>query len=266
MHRIRAAFTLIELLVVIAIIAILAAILFPVFAEAKNSAKITVCISNMKQIGYGLLLYRDDYDSTWAPIAIRTDAGSQFTLQQMWLGYDSRNGNGGGGYYGDVSKPAIYEPRPGAIDPYLKNQQVKRCPSMPSDWQMAVAYNGTTPGISSGYYNRNPRARDNEYGPGAKTTNCNGAFCVHTSVVDSEIDEPSNTICTFEHKSYPNMCNYYQRADWFDSPPRDDTYVRHFSLLHRGGSTSFWADGHGKHMIYGKLRRPMFSCRKDIYE
>ena len=58
----RRAFTLIELLVVIAIIAILAAILFPVFSQAKEAAKATVCLSNMKQIGLSLLLYQQDYD------------------------------------------------------------------------------------------------------------------------------------------------------------------------------------------------------------
>ena len=58
----RRAFTLIELLVVIAIIAILAAILFPVFAQAKEAAKKTVDLSNMKQIGTGFLLYAGDFD------------------------------------------------------------------------------------------------------------------------------------------------------------------------------------------------------------
>ena len=58
-------FTLIELLVVIAIIAILAAILFPVFAQAREKARQTVCVSNIKQLSLALLMYTQDYDETW---------------------------------------------------------------------------------------------------------------------------------------------------------------------------------------------------------
>src|ERR1051326_9363691 len=58
----REGFTLIELLVVIAIIAILAAILFPVFAQAREKARSTACTSNLKQIGTALMMYGQDYD------------------------------------------------------------------------------------------------------------------------------------------------------------------------------------------------------------
>jgi prepilin-type N-terminal cleavage/methylation domain-containing protein len=63
----RRGFTLIELLVVIAIIAILAAILFPVFAQAREAARKTQCLSNTKQVGTAVMMYVQDYDETFAP-------------------------------------------------------------------------------------------------------------------------------------------------------------------------------------------------------
>ncbi|RYG87525.1 prepilin-type N-terminal cleavage/methylation domain-containing protein, partial [bacterium] len=69
------AFTLIELLVVIAIIAILAAILFPVFAQAKNAAKKTVALSCAKQIGTASILYSSDSDDMYVPAAIYNQPG-----------------------------------------------------------------------------------------------------------------------------------------------------------------------------------------------
>src|ERR1700735_1577937 len=63
----RRGFTLIELLVVIAIIAILAAILFPVFAQAREKGRQAVCTSNLKQIALGGLMYVQDYDETFSP-------------------------------------------------------------------------------------------------------------------------------------------------------------------------------------------------------
>ena len=80
-HPSRRGFTLIELLVVIAIIAILAAILFPVFAQARESARQTTCTSNLKQIGIALNMYASDFDETlpW----------STSSLQSGWTWYQS---------------------------------------------------------------------------------------------------------------------------------------------------------------------------------
>ena len=98
----RKAFTLIELLVVIAIIAILAAILFPVFGRARENARRTSCLSNMKQIGLGIEQYKQDYDSMY-PMA-----------------YFYVNGSSSGGGYVQWT---------GSVQPYVKSEQLFVCPS-----------------------------------------------------------------------------------------------------------------------------------------
>src|SRR5215210_3541086 len=80
------AFTLIELLVVIAIIAILAAILFPVFAQAKEAAKKTTGVSHLKQLNLAHQMYLADYDDIFV-VASRTDAGSGTQFIWMFLIY-----------------------------------------------------------------------------------------------------------------------------------------------------------------------------------
>jgi prepilin-type N-terminal cleavage/methylation domain-containing protein len=83
----RRAFTLIELLVVIAIIAILAAILFPVFAAAKESAKATQILAQMKQIGTGLIMYAADYDDKCLPWFVRTGLPSNVPFRDDLIGW-----------------------------------------------------------------------------------------------------------------------------------------------------------------------------------
>ena len=92
-------FTLIELLVVVAIIAILAAILFPVFARARENARRSVCMSNLKQIGLGMMQYVQDYDETFPRIYYTDGTGTQF----WW----------------------------NVLQPYVKSTQVFYCPSSP---------------------------------------------------------------------------------------------------------------------------------------
>ena len=99
-------FTLIELLVVIAIIAILAAILFPVFAQARDKARQTSCLSNAKQIGVGVMMYTQDYDEMYPTI--------------------------------DFGKYLV------TIQPYVKNEQIWECPSATGRYvisRLAAAFN-----------------------------------------------------------------------------------------------------------------------------
>ena len=102
--RLRArGFTLIELLVVIAIIAILAAILFPVFAKAREAARKSSCASNVNQIGKGFLMYVQDYDERWP---------------NVWNGQWNVRAAQPNGVNWAV-----------AVQPYIKNRNVFRCPS-----------------------------------------------------------------------------------------------------------------------------------------
>src|SRR5271163_926070 len=110
----RRAFTLIELLVVIAIIAILAAILFPVFAQAREKARTISCLSNIKQVNLAFQMYTQDYD------------------EFMVLGNTSYNNSANAAWW------------PLLLQPYIKTWDIYRCPDMgdpqaiwsggPNDW------------------------------------------------------------------------------------------------------------------------------------
>jgi prepilin-type N-terminal cleavage/methylation domain-containing protein/prepilin-type processing-associated H-X9-DG protein len=84
-RQVRRAFTLIELLVVIAIIAILASILFPVFARARENARRTSCASNLKQLALGWTMYAQDYDDTFPWFKIKRDAAGNTLMWQSLI-------------------------------------------------------------------------------------------------------------------------------------------------------------------------------------
>ena len=107
-QRKNLAFTLIELLVVIAIIAILTAILFPVFAQARAKARETACLSNMKQLATGMIMYAQDYNDVFT---------------EIWRDF------GTDGYPGWAQRTY----------PYLKNDQVFFCPDGPKCVPQAVS-------------------------------------------------------------------------------------------------------------------------------
>lgn len=113
-------FTLIELLVVIAIIAILAAILFPVFAKAREKAKQATCVSNVKQIMNGVSMYTQDYDEVFPSCA------NAWTANEPWVFWPSQ------------------------LQPYIKNWNVYSCPGNKQQWR-GTAYHGVTYEIFPNY-------------------------------------------------------------------------------------------------------------------
>lgn len=265
--RHRHGFTLIELLVVIAIIAILAGILFPVFSQARESARQAMCASNMRQIGMAMAMYSQDYDETHVPAFSIGSPGANFSNSQPWIGYDNNNvARDDTEFTGSVLQPAVNPVHPGGLDPYIRNHQLIRCPSMPGSWQTALAVNGFSTQHDSEYYSVNPAARGQEYGPFFKAKILEPASGRYYALAanNAEIEEASRTLAMWEHKYDDPMCNFLQPPNWVTSPP-GGSIREHFHLLHRNGSNTLWMDGHVKHTIYDKLQRAWFSCNKSVF-
>ena len=185
--RRHGAFTLVELLCVVAIIALLTAILLPVFAQARESARQTACASNMRQIGLAMRLYLTDADEVWFPAAGPSDLSGR--QAKTWIGYDDANipASYGLGPTGDITRPATHPPHPGYIDPYLKNEQVKRCPSIPVTWQMSYVINLWDENPYSSYYKTNPQAYNQEYSPAAKAFYFTATGAAYIPARDAEV-------------------------------------------------------------------------------
>jgi prepilin-type N-terminal cleavage/methylation domain-containing protein/prepilin-type processing-associated H-X9-DG protein len=211
----RHGFTLIELLVVIAIIAILAAILFPVFARAREKARQTSCLSNIKQLELAWLQYATDYDGRWNYCWWRAGANWYYWWEN--------------------------------VQPYMKNTQVLFCPSgstdatsvgAPAGWRIATNYvtiwyqqAGWSSPISGSAWGFGGGAIDDQF------------YCTSAAPnegKDSRWNHPSNASHFFEGYGAQNPANLNQAQIGFSGFGPGEAY------RHNDGWNVSFVDGHAK--------------------
>lgn len=215
----QAGFTLIELLVVIAIISILAAILFPVFARARENARRASCMSNLKQISLGIRMYTQDYDEHVPPISINDPA-------------DAKNPYG----WAD------------AVQPYLKSTQIFQCPS--EEW--GTRYNNDPSHYGSGYtdyWMNNMTSKTNAQGSGGKSL-AEFAFPSQTVMLGDGGGTWSNGASYYSYAKYNSNGRSLSaaRGSCTGTPPAP--YLAQVaeggSERHLDGTNFAFADGHVK--------------------
>ncbi len=227
---VRRGFTLIELLVVIAIIAILAAILFPVFARARENARRSSCASNLKQIGLGMLQYTQDYDEKLVAYGYSTAATPR--------PFDASTGTGSNYKWMD------------AIYPYVKSEQLFNCPSMSSDaqnYRYAGAGGTAVTANQYGSYGVNMAYRST-VGKRPASSSAEGLGSLQFTISLAEIEAPATTVQVADNSigvvgtggSYPFM----MYGDNAATEPRISTAYRVPVLYGTTLGSSAWAARH----------------------
>ncbi|RYG35675.1 DUF1559 domain-containing protein [bacterium] len=275
----KRAFTLIELLVVIAIIAILAAILFPVFAQAKEAAKKTVCISNSKQIALAMMMYATDSDDVFCPAAVNMDGQGDVSGKNGI--HDGENG---------------WKPYDMLILPYVKSDGLFTCPSDSKNWPGFGAgdfYDGEylKKRVKRSYgYSGQIYTEAGGYEPDINTGIGTGGFygadqpeLRFKGRSATGIDQPADTVAFLENwlnfdGQYDSWmgCVYgsvFQSCDMQEIPGRTSEFdlppACYYAPLvttkgHTGGTVTLLADGHVKIIPWGSLRKDDFLLFKAI--
>ncbi len=210
-------FTLIELLVVIAIIAILAAILFPVFSRARENARKATCMSNMKQIGLALMMYAQDWD--------------EHLIDEWTCGCFT---GGGPCYDPDDTSPSKGRCRWGwdrKIQPYIRNQRIFICPSDP--WNPTPCCNSR--GITGGFQ------QDTSYGLNETAV---GPRCDPASLVS--FAHPATTILGGETRAWHRIDQPWNGGDPNIVDTLEDITGMCAYNRHSDGANYIFADGHVK--------------------
>jgi prepilin-type N-terminal cleavage/methylation domain-containing protein/prepilin-type processing-associated H-X9-DG protein len=224
------AFTLIELLVVIAIIAILAAILFPVFAQAKAAAKKVVCLSNVKQTGLAYIMYANDYDDVGPmQLSFTHNSNYTYTAEQYCLFLLT---NSGGILTADYTK--------GVLQPYTKNTGIDACPVAPADLLSAVA------ALEGEPFTEN--LPDSGYALNGSTYIYTPTWYDTAPVSMTSFSSPAETILFADAAEATSFLGKVTTADDFLQPSYYPQYYATLGLQgrHSGQANIVWFDGHAK--------------------
>ena len=232
----RRGFTLIELLVVIAIIAILAAILFPVFAKAREKARAASCLSNSKQMGLSLAMYRGDYDELNCVYRVcnsaNPGANSFYPPDYWWAPYDPSVAS-------TVLTPTANWSA-GMLGPYVKSIQIFRCPS---DQLYQCSYGMT-------------------YVTGSPMAAYTGGTPPLTGQADAYCTAPAQRAIIWDHANTPGCADTAN----YPSNPRPPyvpfsgttTSATHYPPRHNDGLNMVYYDGHAKWTNPSTLTVSMF--------
>jgi len=243
----KSAFTLIELLVVIAIIAILAAILFPVFAQAREKARTISCLSNTKQLSLGLLMYVQDYDETWP----RNDDCVNNGTVAVPGAPATAIGCSGPGYGDRVNHYKWWY----WTYPYTKNVQIMFCPSRtglldPTNWNLngeifgaGYGLNLSLTGALNTWHNNPPQFRNSWTGGTLAGLNAPAETMLvmetHNPAVGSYLVAQGNGVYT----AYPLATREY----WQNLMKPNGVVNKQFAP-HTDGFNVAYTDGHSKWM------------------
>jgi len=230
----RNAFTLIELLVVIAIIAILAAILFPVFAQAKEAAKKVQCLSNARQIGIGLMIYMSDWDDVYPQEHPSTGNPA----------VDDSNGQ-----LEDIDYGSPFD----KILPYVASKdtsktQLYTCPSDPDPHGLKLL------DASGNCLGSNPLAPP----PGPLTSYLLNAYYLFGATI-GQVTEPARSIYISERKDTFCDVHYHPWLGEVEDPANSADTVNPIAIAdkrHTDGTNAIYADGHAKWAHFTQQRAP----------
>lgn len=220
-------FTLIELLVVIAIVAILAAILFPVFARARENARRTSCLSNLKQIGLGIMQYTQDYDETYPSY---------------------------GTYIGNTDAAPFWTT---TVQPYLKSAALLRCPSSLTSPSTSIGHYGANILVL-----KSTRSATDTYEPGLKLAEVNFPASIYM-VMDSGASRVVPWGATLSVRNGSGN-HYLPGVGGMEPPPASAVDVAYQDDYQRGrhflGVNITYADGHAKWIKSSDVYRQASIC------